>query len=341
MLTRTASLLESPPSMTDSVDSVDRAPLRGARRGIRAWLDLGKARLSILVLFTTFTGYSVSPHEPLSWVVLAATLLGTFLAAWGANALNQCVEAPRDARMRRTRNRPIPAGTLTPGLAFAVALSAAIVGPALLFLGANLTSALLAVLTIAVYVLIYTPLKVRTPLNTLVGAVVGAIPPLIGAAAAGSVGAGAWILAGVLFFWQIPHFLALAWMYRDDYARGGYRMLPGEDPDGSFTGGMTLTYSLALVPLSLAATIMGVSGWVYAFGAIVLGAAFTLAAARLWRTPSVAHARRVFLASVIYLPLLLGLMMLDRQPVTNAPRSVSPAPLSAAETAGTEKAGQR
>ena len=284
----------------------------GARLGV--YLELAKAKLSALVLVSTVVGFLLASGVAIDWFGLAWTVIGTGLAAFGANALNQCFEAPRDARMRRTRGRPIPSRRLTPARAYLAALGMALLGPLLLWLTVNTLAAALALSTIILYLGAYTPLKVRSPANTLVGAVVGAIPPMIGwAAADGTLGAGAWLLAAILFFWQIPHFLALAWLYRDDYARGGFRMLPHVDQRGGLTCDIVVLYSLALLPLALTITVIGLAGWLYASGSLALGSGLVLAAMHLHKHRRDVDAKRVFLASVIYLPLLLGLMVADRQ----------------------------
>jgi protoheme IX farnesyltransferase len=293
------------------------APAAGTGSRTRAvagrYLELAKARLSTLVVITTLVGYLVAPAPSGGWVRLFWTVIGTGLAAGGANGLNQWRERGLDRLMERTRSRPIPSGRLSPGHALLVALVAAGSGVLLLATLVNLLTAALAALVVLLYVLVYTPLKTRSHANTLVGAVCGAIPPVMGwTAARGVLEPPAFILAALLFAWQIPHFLALAWMYREDYARAGYRMLPLEDPSGRRTAAMVLLYSLALIPISLAASAGGLSGWVYAAGATLLGAGLVALGARLVRERSVSNARRVFLASITYLPLLLGLMVLDR-----------------------------
>lgn len=285
----------------------------GLRATVGAFLELSKARLSALVLATTAVGFVLAAGPDTGWGRLVWTLVGTALAACGANALNQCVEVRRDARMHRTRRRPLPCGRLTRRAAWLFALSTAIVGPLLLAASVNATAALLALLTVVIYVFAYTPLKLRSPFNTLVGAVCGAIPPMIGwAGAAGSLSMGAWLLAAILFVWQIPHFLALAWLYRDDYRRAGFRMLPVLDPNGRMTCRVIVLYSLTLLPVTLMLSITGMTGSVYAIGAVVLGAGLVALGLQLYRRRSASNARRLFLASVIYLPLLLGLMLLDR-----------------------------
>jgi protoheme IX farnesyltransferase len=278
------------------------------------YLELAKARLCALVLVTTAVGFVVASGAGVAWAQLCWTLLGTALAAFGANALNQCIEVARDARMERTRERPLPAQRLRPAEAWTFALVTAVVGPLVLLWAVNPLAAGLAVLTELIYVLVYTPLKVHTPMNTLVGAIVGALPPMIGwAGALGVVSPGAFALAAILFVWQIPHFLALAWLYRDDYLRGGFRMLPAVDADGRLTSTVALLYSVLLVPLGLSVMLLGLAGPWYGAAALVLGLGMVAAAVVLWRTRQRGDARRLFLASVTYLPLLLGVMVADRQ----------------------------
>lgn len=276
------------------------------------YFELAKGRLSALVLMTTLVGYLLYPAH-VDWARLLATLAGTWLAACGANALNQYLEREADGRMRRTRGRPLPAGRLSPAAALSFGLVCGLGGPLLLAWLANVLAASLALGTLLLYVAVYTPLKVRSPLNTLVGAVVGALPPMIGwAAAGGRLDAGAWGLAAILFAWQMPHFLALAWLLREEYARGGFRMLPAVDPSGSLTSCVAVSYALALAPLGWLLTWLGTCGWVYGAGALLLAAALTWAAVCLERRRSDEAARRLFLASLVYLPLLLALMVVDR-----------------------------
>lgn len=300
----------SPPAPRTLVAAVD------------AYLELGKARLSALVVLTTAVGYLVAAEGAIDWRRFALTVVGTTLAAWGANAINQWLEAARDARMVRTRTRPIPSGRIAPGAALAFGLVFGAVGPAILLSGVSAAASALALGTLLIYVLIYTPMKVYTPLNTLVGAVVGAIPPLIGwVASAGRLEWGGWIIAGVLFLWQIPHFLALAWTYREDYARGGFKMLPNVDAGGRLTGLVVVMYSLLLVPIGAALSLSGDAGVAYLAGAIVLGGLLTALGIGLERQRSDAAARRLFFGSLAYLPLLLGLMLVDRRAPQAPPAS--------------------
>lgn len=285
---------------------------------VAACVELGKPRLILMVVITTATGYVLALPEVSGALVggvwrLLLTLAGTGLAGLGANALNEWVELRRDERMQRTAARPLPTGRLSPTVALAFGLAAGVAGPLLLAAMVNLAAAGLALLTLLIYVALYTPLKQRTPTNTLVGAIVGAIPPLIGwVAATGGVAVGGWILAAILFVWQIPHFLALAWMLRDDYARGGFRMLPGIDLPGHLTACLIVIYTLGLLPVSLMLTLVGLCGWTYAIGALLLGGGLLALAIALERRPSASAARRVFLGTLGYLPLLMALMLADK-----------------------------
>jgi protoheme IX farnesyltransferase len=279
--------------------------------------QLVKARLTALVLVTTAAGFALAAPFEIDWVRLAWTILGTGLAAAAASMLNQLAEVARDARMRRTRGRPLPTGRVGRMPVFAGGVVLAYLGVGVLAMETNLLAAGLALANLLVYVLVYTPLKPWTTLNTIVGAVTGAVPPLIGwAAAAGELHGAAWILAGILFVWQLPHFLALAWMYRDDYQLGGFRMLPSIDHEGRITSLVSLSGSLLLVPLGLLGVRLGVAGWWYGAASVLLALWMSWRALQLWRDHSIERARRVFMASLVYLPLLLGIMVLDRGPVS-------------------------
>src|SRR5437763_5418965 len=286
---------------------------RNWRSTVADYWTLTKPEVNVLVLASTLAGFYLGSRGPLSCLRLAHTLLGTLLVASGTATLNQFLERKYDARMRRTASRPLPAGRLAPSwaLGFGVLLSAA--GALDLALAVNALSSLLALLTLGSYLAFYTPLKRRTPLCTLVGAFPGAMPPLIGwAAARGSLGREAWVLYAVLFLWQFPHFLGIAWMYREDYARAGYIMLPPKDVDGRFTGREIFAFTLLLLPVSLMPVLLGQAGVVYLVGATLVGLAFLLCGARLAHSRSNALARSLVLASVVYLPLLFVLMMVDK-----------------------------
>lgn len=259
-----------------------------------------------MVVFSTVAGYLLSARASSRLDELIWTSLGTALAAFGANIFNQIIEADLDAKMERTRNRPLPSGRMSRSRALIYGWLSSIVGVVLLAFLLNLLTAGLALATILLYALVYTPMKTRTSANTLVGAVVGAVPPVIGwVAASGRIEIGALILFGILFTWQVPHFLALAWMYRDDYARGGFKMLPAVDGVGRFTARTALVYALALQPLTLLIYAEGLSGMAFLIIAQCLGLAFAVAALPFYRDRTRLTARRLFIASIIYLPLLL------------------------------------
>jgi len=274
---------------------------------------LTKPEVNFLVVVSTLVGFYLGSPGRLDWLLLVHTLLGTLLVASGTATLNQFMEREADSRMRRTAMRPLPAGRLSPSKAFWFGMMLSAAGGIYLWRLVNGLASALAVFTLATYLLVYTPLKRKTPLCTLVGAFPGAVPPLIGwAAARGGLNGEAWVLYGILFLWQFPHFLAIAWMYREDYARAGLLMLPPDDREGRSTTLRILVYSSALLPVSLAPVLMGQVGLIYFFGAIILGLGLLGYGARLAVTRSKALARRVVLASVVYLPLVFALMMFDK-----------------------------
>ncbi len=282
--------------------------------GLSAYVELAKLRITALVMFTALVGFVAAAPEAPAGTVLVAALLGTGLVSAGASVFNMLLERDSDALMVRTRLRPLPSGRLRPveALAFGVAVTA--LGLGLLAWLCGTLAAAVALVTWLSYVFLYTPLKPVTSLATIVGAVPGALPPVIGwAAARGSLDLGAGILFAILFLWQIPHFLAIAWMYREDYARGGFPMLPVLDQQGRMTARQSFANAVALLLVSLMPTPVGLAGPWYLAGALLLGLAFVAAAFRLLRRRDVASARRLFLASVIYLPLLTSLLMIDRR----------------------------
>ncbi len=287
-------------------------PEMTARRILASYLELSKARLGALVVLTAFVGYVLGARGHLEMRVALAAVVGTALSAFGANILNQWWEVERDRLMHRTMSRPLPSGRVDRRVALVWGLVTAAAGLAILAAGTNRLTTGLSLFVILLYVLVYTPLKVRTPLNTVVGAVCGAIPPMMGwAAATGRLDAGAWILGGVLFAWQIPHFLALAWMYREDYQRGGFRMLPSVDLDGSLTGRLAFVYAAALLPITAALSAAGVTGATYLVASQVIGLAFLGLGWVFLRERSQRSARRLFLASILYLPIVLGFGVAD------------------------------
>ena len=278
------------------------------------YVELAKPRLSSLVLATTAAGYWLGSSEIGQPGRLLAAMLGTALAAAGANALNEWMEHSYDALMLRTRQRPIPSGRIAQAQACAFGWALALSGLLLLALAVNGLSALLALASLASYVFIYTPLKRKTALCTLAGAIPGAIPPMIGwAAARGSLGIEAWGLFWLLFIWQLPHFLAIALLYREDYAKAGFKMLPVTE-GGSMTARQTVLYGLALVPLSLFPSIIGLTGRFYFYAALLLSVFFLAAAIHASLTRATQSIRRLFLSSIVYLPLLLVVLVCDKAP---------------------------
>ena len=292
---------------TDAV-AVSQASARS-----RDFVALAKPRLNLLVVASTLVGYAMAHGEPLGLLAVTALLLGTGLVAGGASAFNQVFERDLDALMRRTRNRPLPDQRLQPveGVLFGTAIT--IAGLLMIVAASNLLAGAVALATLLSYVAVYTPLKRKTSFGTVIGAIPGALPPIIGwAAVEGSLSIQAWSLFGIMFLWQLPHFLAIAWMYREDYARAGYPMLPVLEPDGRSTGRQSVVYAAALVPLSLAPTLMRMTGVIYFAGALVLGLAFLYLAFKFAQTRAVSDARRLFFASIVYLPLLWILMIANK-----------------------------
>jgi protoheme IX farnesyltransferase len=275
--------------------------------------DLVKARLTSLVLITTLVGFYAGSASPLDYWLMFHALLGTALVACGASALNQWMEREQDAKMRRTEGRPLPSGRLTPDQVLVIGALLSVAGLFDLLFAVNKLTAALGALTLASYVFIYTPLKRITTLNTLIGAIPGAIPPLMGwTAARGEVSAAGWSLFAILFLWQLPHFMAIAWLYREDYARGGFKMLPIIDPNGQRTASQAVFHSIGLIPVSLFPSLLGVAGIVYFAGALLLSFAFLIFAIQFSRDLSPERARRLFIASIVYLPVLLGLLVIDK-----------------------------
>lgn len=311
------------------------APRRRSR--VNVYMDLTKARLSALVLLTTAVGFVLAMPVGVNWMMLIVTMIGTGLAACSAAALNQIWEVQLDAKMHRTRKRPLPSGELGLTSSFVLASVMAYLGVGLLAVLVNIAAAALALLTIVLYVVVYTPMKTRSTLNTIVGAVCGALPPVIGWVAvrdaAGLYDPGAWVLFAILFVWQLPHFLALAWMYRDDYARGGYKMLPVLDPHGEITGRVLVLTSLILLPLGLIATTTGLAGWVFLAGSMVLAFWMSGLSLKFYMQRTDTSARKVFLASIVYLSALLALFLVDRGPVH--PGSMPTSAAMASSTSGT------
>src|SRR5688500_10264244 len=277
------------------------------------FVALTKPRLNLLVLVTTLAGLFLASPAGVEFGLLVNTLVGTALVAGGAAALNQVWERRSDALMRRTSMRPLPGGRLGAALRAWFGVRLAAIGLAQLGVAGNATAAGVAGATLISYVLVYTTLKLRTPLATLVGAIPGALPPVIGwTAATGRISLEALVLFGIMFFWQMPHFLAIAWLYRDDYARAGIPLLPVLEPDGRRTGQQALSHAAALWPVSLLPAVVGLAGIAYVIVATILGLLFIWLTMRFARERSMSNARTLFLFSITYLPLLLGALVADR-----------------------------
>jgi heme o synthase len=289
---------------------------------MRDYIELTKPRITWLILMSTGIGYFFGLPRAANWwdfftrihlLPLFHTIVGTALIASGTAALNQWVERVADRKMRRTAGRPLPSGRLRArrALAFGTALSAA--GFLELWLGVNPLSAWIGAFTLASYLFLYTPMKQRTWWSTTVGAVPGAMPPMIGyAAAAGGITRESWVLFAILFLWQFPHFYSIAWMYKEDYARAGIRMLPVVEPDCRSTARQIVLYGIALIPVSLVPGMLGMTGRIYLIGALILGLVYLYSGVRVALDRTLVRARAVLLTSVLYLPLIYGLMLLDR-----------------------------
>ncbi|MBI3851009.1 MAG: protoheme IX farnesyltransferase [Verrucomicrobia bacterium] len=299
--------------MKATAQTIIAAPLVDKKTRLTVLSELIKARLTMLVLLTTLVGFYVGCRGAMDNALLFHTMLGTALVASGAAALNQLLEREYDAKMRRTEDRPLPSGRLAPETVLIMGGASAAVGMLYLALAVNLLTSLLGAVTLVSYLFVYTPLKRVTSLNTAVGAIPGALPPLMGwVAARNEITIEGWALFAILFFWQLPHFLAIAWMYREDYARAGFVMLPVIDPQGHRTGRQAVSHTLGLLPISLCPFLFRVAGPVYVFGALVLGLGFLWFAIQFSRHLTRPRARQLFYASILYLPLLLGLMVFDK-----------------------------
>lgn len=282
--------------------------------GVKDYIELTKPRITWLIVMSTAIGYYFGHQPGTPWGLwsIVHTLIGTGLIASGTAALNQWYEREADRHMRRTQSRPLPAGRLKPYQAFWFAVFLSVAGGLELGLCVNWLSSGIGILTLALYLGVYTPLKQKTWWSTTVGSIPGAMPPLIGyAGAAGHLTPGAWALAAILLIWQFPHFYAIAWMYREDYALAGIQMLPVVEPDGVSTSRQILLYSVLLIPISLLPSWLGMTGALYTVGALALGLFFLYTGIRVSLDPTRIRARKVLLASVVYLPVLYGLMLID------------------------------
>lgn len=284
-----------------------------AKGWVAVYADLVKARLTLLVLLTTLVGFYVGQRGPMEYLLLFHALFGTALVASGAAALNQFLEREYDAKMRRTAGRPLPSGRLQPVTVMIFGGVCALAGMLYLAVLVNPLTSVLGAVSLVSYLFIYTPLKRLTWLNTAVGAVPGALPPLMGwAAARGELSGGGWALFAILAFWQMPHFFAIAWIYQDEYAKAGFQMLPNVDPDGSRTAQQSVSHAVALLPVGMIPFLFRLAGPVYLASALLLGAGYLGCAIQFARRRDVPSAKRLFFASIVYLPLLLIALVVDK-----------------------------
>lgn len=282
------------------------------RERVAAYSELTKPRITFLIVLTAAAGFALATKGRIDYLRMVSAMIGIGLLSSGIATLNQYMERDLDALMRRTADRPLPSGKVSPWEALVFGTGLTVLAELYLAVLINPLTALLGLTVIAGYLFAYTPLKTKTSLSTLVGAFPGAVPPLIGwTAARGELSIEAWVLFAILFLWQFPHFLAIAWMYREDYARAGILMLPVVEPDGKITGQQIVIYTLMLLPVSLLPTVLGVSGKAYFVGAIMLGLVFLYSSVRAAFSQSRQEARRLLLASVIYLPILFILMVVN------------------------------
>ncbi|CAN5729477.1 heme o synthase [soil metagenome] len=284
------------------------------RERLAAYTELTKPRITFLIVLTAAAGFALATRGRIDYLRMVSAMIGIGLLSSGIATLNQYIERDLDALMRRTSDRPLPSGKLLPREALVFGAGLTVLAEMYLAVLVNPLTALLGLTVIAAYLFAYTPLKTKTSLSTLIGAFPGAVPPLIGwTAARGELSLEAWVLFAILFLWQFPHFLAIAWMYREDYGRAGILMLPVVEPDGRITGQQIVIYTLMLLPVSLLPSALGVAGNVYFFGALILGLMFLYRSVRAAFSQSRQEARRLLLASVIYLPLLFILMVVNRK----------------------------
>jgi heme o synthase len=305
--------------LTDVGETLGVCPDQGAHRGaplragsLASYIDLTKPRITLLVVLTTVAGFYLGSAGSVAYLRMLSLAFAIGLLSAGISTLNQYIERDLDRLMLRTRMRSLPAGKLTPKQALLFGITLAVIATVYLGFFISWLVAWLGLATLASYLFVYTPLKTRTTFSTVLGAFPGAMPPLIGwAAARGEVGLGAWVLFAILFLWQFPHFLAIAWMYREDYARAGIKMLPVIEPEGRVTGQQIVIYTLMLLPVSLLPVMMKLAGSVYLAGAVVFGLVFLYFSVRAALGRTTWQARRLLLASVLYLPALFLLMVLN------------------------------
>jgi protoheme IX farnesyltransferase len=299
--------------MDAAAAEIAESKILGWRMKVAAFVELTKPRIAFMLVLTSAAGFYLGTKGAVDLVLFVNAIIGIAILAFGVATLNQYSERATDALMERTKNRPVPSGRLTSVEALVFGLVQCLVAEIYLYFLVNPLTAGLGLVVIVGYVLLYTPLKTRTSASTAIGAIPGAMPPLMGwTAAANEVTVGAWALFLLLFLWQFPHFLAIAWMYREQYAKAGILMLPVVEPSGKITARQIVLFSIMLVPISLAPFFLGFAGFVYLIGATILGLWFLFESVRMARAKTVDKARRLLMVSVLYLPLVFGLLVFDR-----------------------------
>lgn len=286
----------------------------GLREKLAAYFELTKPRIAFMLVLTSAAGFYLGADKGFDLVLFINAMIGITLLAFGVATLNQVWERKTDALMERTATRPLPTNKLTVAEALIFGVSLCLVAEIYLAFLVNNLTAILGLIVIVGYVLLYTPLKTRTSASTAIGAIPGALPPLMGfTAAANEITLGAWVLFAFLFLWQFPHFLAIAWMYKEQYAKAGILMLPVIEPEGKITARQIVIFTVLLLPVSLAPFFIGMAGWVYLIGASVLGIWFLMASIKAARAKSVEQARKLLLVSVLYLPIIFALMVFNHK----------------------------
>lgn len=284
------------------------------REKLAAFLELTKPRIAFMLVLTSAAGFYLGTVDGFNWLLFVNSMLGIMFLAFGVATLNQYWERKTDLLMERTASRPLPSQKLAPFEALSFGIVLCVIAESYLFFFVNTLTAVLGLVVIVGYVLLYTPLKTITSASTAIGAIPGAMPPLMGwTSSANEITLGAWALFSLLFLWQFPHFLAIAWMYKDQYANAGIKMLPAVEPEGKITARQIVIFSIMLVPVSLAPFFIGFAGWIYLVGASVLGIWFLYASIKAARAKSVEMARKLLLVSVLYLPLIFALMVIDHK----------------------------
>lgn len=296
----------------ENIVEIQEAKSIGAKEKLAAFFELTKPRIAFMLVLTAAAGFYIGSDSGFNWMLFINTMIGITLLAFGVATLNQFIERNLDGLMARTEKRPLPSGRLSATEALVFGSLLCITSEIYIAFLVNLLTAGLGLVVIVGYVFIYTPLKTRTSASTAIGALPGALPPLMGfTAAANEITLGAWAMFAMLFLWQFPHFLAIAWMYREEYKKAGILMLPVLEPEGKITASQIVLFTVLLIPVSLAPFFLGIAGWIYLVGAILLGGWFLFASIQAARSKSIPQARKLMLVSVLYLPIIFALLVFN------------------------------